>query len=743
MGDADFTMNGDSENNSIIRFEETNSVSRIKFGGHAKGGNVSFESPQYGSVISLDGSAEISSLSGILANIALYMKGNAKIGDVSNITFTGLSLSENAKAGSEDSVFKIECRNVLLKDNVQLIGKITYGADRERGVLTLQDKASISGELIISNDGGEETPIKVVMEGDSAVHGNLACSDEAVSFEMQDNAKIDGNIDVANSVFFGAVTCGGDIISGVFDQNGTVINNGRIVGGIFYGTVIGTGTIEQSAKRTVTFESNSGMMAANERTVDVLRGQKVGVPTTCHRDGYTLAGWNKGDEAYDFSTPVLEEITLTAQWTANAYTVKFDANGGSQTADKVLHWEDKVLDGVSAPTRDDGYEFVNWTYGDKIESITLTAQWRDVEKPVGKIVIKDNMWNKLLNSITFGLFFKETQAVTITASDNSGENVTIMYLPLTKESANKEMTEEELEKEGFITYNGPFNIIPDNEYVIYAKLIDEAGNTSYICSDGIVLDGTAPVIGGIENGKTYCEAQRVTVTEEYIDTVKVNGKEVTFDENSGFVLSPAEGEQKIIVTDKAGNTAEITVTVNNGHTAGQDDGDCTTPVYCRFCNAEAIAAKQHDFTGEWHSDENSHWHECQNGNCSVTDTKTAHTGGKATCTEKAVCEVCGKSYGELDEKTHADIKHNPANAATKDAEGNKEYWHCDGCDKYYDDAEATEEIAKADTVTKKLPKSAKTGDSNSLVLWIALLFVSGGVVTGVTVVSKKKKRFVR
>ena len=470
LDDADFTMNGEAENNSIIYFVETSSDSRIKFGGHAKGGNVFSESTQYGSVISLDGSAEISSLSGILASIALYVKNDAKIGDVSNITFTGLSLSENAKAGSEDSVFTIECRNVLLKDNVQLIGKITYGADRESGMLTLQDKASISGNLTLSNAGGVKTPVKVVMNGDSTVHGNIQCSDEAVSFEMQDNAKIDGSIDAANSVFFGTVTCGGDIISGVFDQNGTVINNGRIVGGIFYGTVMGTGTIEQSAKRTVTFVPNGGMLAMGERAVDILRGQKAGLPTTCHRDGYTLAGWNKGDAAYDFSTPVLEEITLTAQWTANAYTVKFDAKVGLQTADKVLHWEDKVLDGVNAPTRNDGYKFVHWMCGgeivdadttyeklaenDTVKSITLTAQWRDIEKPVGEIVVKDNIWNKLLNSITFGLFFKETQTVTITASDNSGGNVTIEYLYLTKEHKDKEMTEEELNARRVAAFSG-------------------------------------------------------------------------------------------------------------------------------------------------------------------------------------------------------------------------------------------------------------------------------------------------
>ena len=83
-----------------------------------------------------------------------------------------------------------------------------------------------------------------------------------------------------------------------------------------------------------------------------------------------------------------------------------------------------------------------------------------------------------------------------------------------------------------------------------------------------MLDGTSPVITGIEDGKTYCEAQTVTITEKYVDTVTVNGTAVTLDATGSFTLAPADGEQKIVVTDKAGNTAEMTVTVNDGHTYG-------------------------------------------------------------------------------------------------------------------------------------------------------------------------------
>ena len=121
---------------------------------------------------------------------------------------------------------------------------------------------------------------------------------------------------------------------------------------------------------------------------------------------------------------------------------------------------------------------------------------------------------------------------------------------------------------------------------------------------------------------------------------------------------------------------------------------------------------------------------------------TEHTGGKATCKDKAKCKVCGAEYGELDAKNHTDLKHFPATAATKTTEGNIEYWYCEGCGKYSSDKDGTREIKKADTVTAKLKddsKSPQTGDTSNLALWIALLFVSGGAAIGTTVVSRKKK----
>ena len=140
-----------------------------------------------------------------------------------------------------------------------------------------------------------------------------------------------------------------------------------------------------------------------------------------------------------------------------------------------------------------------------------------------------------------------------------------------------------------------------------------------------MVDHIAPVISGITDGKIYCEAQIVSVEEANPDSITVNGNPVTLTDGK-LTLNPADGEQTVVVTDKVGNTASVTVTVNDGHTPLADDNDCTTPVLCSYCNAVITAAKQHDFTGALQSNETGHWHQCQNDGCTVCDTKASHTG---------------------------------------------------------------------------------------------------------------------
>ena len=487
---------------------------------------------------------------------------------------------------------------------------------------------------------------------------------------------------------------------------------------------------------TITFDTNGGSEIASI-TQDY--GTKITAPDNPTRKGYTFKGWDKEIP----KTMPAENITVKAQWEINQYTITFDTNGGSEIT-PITQDYGTAITAPADPTRK-GYTFKGW---DKeipktmpAENITITARWKDTEKPTGEIIIGTNKWNKFLNELTFGIFFKDTQEVTINAVDNSGV-VFVSYLV-----TDKELSEAELNSLVFRAYEEPFCIDPNGEYIVYVMLVDENINITYLRSDRITLDNIQPVISGIENGKTYCEAQTVTVDEKYVDTVTVNGTAVTLDADGGFVLPPTNGEQKIVVTDKSGNNAEMTVTVNNGHTFG-----------------------------EWVSDnDGKHTRKCTVDGCDAFETENC-SGGNATCTEKAVCDVCGKAYGEIDGTNH---EGGVQEWTTRTAFNHEQKWNCCGavivaseahewkdgvcrecgyvclhndadkdhvCDyckktiSAHEDA-TPEEIKKPDTVTAKPDdsKSPQTGDNSNLVLWIALLIISGGVMKGVTAFGKSKK----
>ena len=579
------------------------------------------------------------------------------------------------------------------------------------------------------------------------------------------------------TVFTGDVSCEGDIRGGIFHGSVTVTDSngnmgtawekfcGNISGGTFYGPVttechvsggtfyrgltmnknaklsgqpIDTGDVINDTTNTpepngtpVTVTYDYGERGGIYAEQIVQAGEKAIEPDVPSRQGYQFTDWYLDDTKYDFNTAVTGNMTLTAKWTANSYTITFDTGGGS-AIDPITQDYGTQITAPADPTRE-GYTFIGWDteipttmpagdmtikaqwrinrytvtfdtdggsavasitqdYGTAITApadptrggytftgwdkaipatmpagdMTITAKWKDSEKPTGEIKISKNSWKSFLNNITFGLFFKDTQTVTITAADNSG-TVFVSYLV-----THQDLSEAELQSLVFSGYQEPFHIDPNGEYIVYAMLVDASMNITYLRSDRITLDNVQPVIGGIENGKTYCEAQTVTINEKYVDTVTVNGTPVTLNKNGGFTLAPANGGQRIVVTDKAGNTAEMTVTVNDGHTYG-----------------------------DWVSNgDGTHTRRCTVDGCTGSETKDC-SGGTATCTEKAKCSACGAEYGDLNPAHHANLVNVPAKAATTSAEGNIEYWHCGGCGKYYKDAAAQEEIKQEDTVIAK------------------------------------------
>ena len=489
---------------------------------------------------------------------------------------------------------------------------------------------------------------------------------------------------------------------------------------------------------------------------------------TCQNDGCTVTDSktpHSGKDDGDCTTAVLCECgyTITEANAEHSYG-EWKSNGND------THTRYCTVDGCS------GNQTGNCTGGEATHTTKAICEickeeygelLTDATAPTGEISIDANKWNNFYHTITFELFFKDTQTVQITASDNSGEAVKIEYL-----LSDRALDKTELATAIFTEYTGSFSIAPDHEYVIYARLTDTSENVTYLSSNGMILDSTAPVITGIENGATYCEEQTVTIDETYIDSVTVNGTKVPLDENNQFTLHPSEGTQTIVVTDKANNTsAEMIVTVHGAHTAGKDDGDCSTPVTCIYHpDTVVVEAKSHDFSGNWNKDDDGHWHTCQNDGCTVADSKAPHsakdngdcttgiicecgytiteatnehsygewksngdgthtryctvdgcsgketgncTGGEATCIAKAICEICKEEYGEIDSNNHT-LKLIPAKKATVTTTGNKKYWHCQACDRYFSDQDGKNSIEQKDTIIAKLPPKIIEGMGQSI-----------------------------
>lgn len=124
---------------------------------------------------------------------------------------------------------------------------------------------------------------------------------------------------------------------------------------------------------TVTFDSYGGTPVPPAQEVEYgLTATKPDPAPT--KTGYTFDGWYLGDEKYDFSAAVEQNIALTAKWTLNTYTVTFDPNGGNELAEADKTKAVKIGEAygeLPTPTRK-GYNFAGW-YTEAEEGTVVTA----------------------------------------------------------------------------------------------------------------------------------------------------------------------------------------------------------------------------------------------------------------------------------------------------------------------------------------------------------------------------------
>lgn len=336
-----------------------------------------------------------------------------------------------------------------------------------------------------------------------------------------------------------------------------------------------------------------------------------------------------------------EYTASTGQWTNQDFMVTA-ADGwqvsGTNTANG--DWRGSLTRSDETGTGSLTFYVKNTADGYISESVTLTYKI-DKTDPTGEIRIDQrNAWQSFWNTISFDLFYKSRQTVTMTAADEASGVTAIEYL-----LSEEDYTAAQLDGMTFQPYTAPVAITPNDRLIAYARITDAAGNVTYLRSDGVVLDAAAPVIAGVDDGAVYCGSVTFTVTDAYLDTVTVDGTAAVSAPGraagSTYIIEADSQLHTIVATDRAGNSTQVQITVNNGHTVG-------TP---------------------------------------------------ASCKAPAVCRYCGESFGDPAPGNHGGLLRRVDKVnATSTADGNIEYWYCSGCGKYYLDAAAGREITRGDTI---------------------------------------------
>ncbi|MEE0945731.1 MAG: MBG domain-containing protein [Acutalibacteraceae bacterium] len=546
-----------------------------------------------------------------------------------------------------------------------------------------------------------------------------------------------------------------------------------------------------AGKYYVRYQGDSNHNPSTDTEITIAAGSKLRITVPKNTVGYTVT--TTADEV-DYGGNVTITLTLHDGY-SKTDAFKLLSNGSDRT--QYLSNNGTTLDRVGM-----------------VEDIVITVEGiADITAPTAEMDVKGNKWTTFFNNITFGIFFKESQDVTITATDTgSGVNCVEYYL------STGEMSLEELATlTEWVEYNGTFKINPNNRYVVYAKVTDNAGNMTYINSDGLVLDNVAPTLEGIENGKTYYGDLTVIKSEEQfydIESVTLDGEPLGFLEGTYGFIPADNAEHTVVVKDRAGNTTTYIVTVMKNYTVTyKADGiivstqtighgkDATVPeipekegytqtaptwdkegvnittdtvinaVYTINQYTVTIPSEQIGYTLETDVETIEHGGEVYisistKEGYEKTDSFALKVNGEAVelteynnvvvvATKDLVITVEGvelKTYTitfkdqngiyktftykhgesvvmpEVPTKEGYTVKWDTIiDKATGDVTVNAVYTEIPK------DIESEKENKPSDT------NSPQTGDNSNIVLWIALLFISGGVLITLTVIDRKKK----
>ena len=190
--------------------------------------------------------------------------------------------------------------------------------------------------------------------------------------------------------------------------------------------------------------------------------------------------------------------------------------------------------------------------------VEINAEYKDISAPTGEITVSTNKWNVFCNAVTFGKFFKERQEVGIHA-DDLGLGIDKVFYLISEEAKTLEEVQN-IQASDWMVYEQRFAIDPDKKCIVYVKITDKGGNTAYLSTDGLVFDGSSPVISGVKHNETYGGSVQFTVNDDNLDYVEIDGV-LAGRENGGYTVTDVEGAHTITAVDKAGNRTQVSVTI--------------------------------------------------------------------------------------------------------------------------------------------------------------------------------------
>ena len=303
-------------------------------------------------------------------------------------------------------------------------GLCNFGTTVLSGAAAIRDCRTIQSDVDHGYAGGGLYSVRNLTIRDNVTVSGCTASEESDAMSIGGGDANNSPTEIIGGTFDGSVTNGGTISGGAF--TGPVWNNGIISGGQFTGSVVNRGTItngtfggevtnesgrsfgtisggifngkvtnindtsapEETPGRisggtfnrevmgacTVTFLSDGEHTAPPQIRANAPADQ----PADPTKEGYTFIGWYNGEEKWNFETPVTTDLTLTAKWQLNRYTITFDTAGGSEVPSITQDYGTAII-APANPTKT-GYTFAGWdkTIPSTMPAgdMTITAQWQ-------------------------------------------------------------------------------------------------------------------------------------------------------------------------------------------------------------------------------------------------------------------------------------------------------------------------------------------------------------------------------